>query len=116
MAGRKLEHLTEVIRQKLGTILIKEASDPRFKFVTITGVVLSKDMSSARVQFSCLDQSLETGALTDSLNRAAGFFSHTLGRSLETRRTPRLRFYFDPGFDHAQEIDTLLAGVRPPEE
>jgi len=36
MAGRKLEHLNESIRQKLGQLLIKEASDPRLHSVTIT--------------------------------------------------------------------------------
>ncbi len=116
MAGRKLEHLNEVIRQKLGTILIKEAHDPRFKFVTITGVGLAKDLSFARVHFSCLDQSLEIEALTESLNRAAGFFSHTLARSLSTRKTPRLQFYYDHGFDHAQNVDRLLAGIKKQEE
>lgn len=109
MAGRRLEHLNEVIKQKLGMILIREASDPRFKLVTITGVGLAKDLSFARVDFSCLDQTLEVEALTKSLNHAAGFFSHTLARSLETRKSPRLQFYFDHGFDHAANIDRLLA-------
>ncbi len=112
MAGRKLEHYNEVIRQKLGTILIQEARDPRFRFVTITGVALAKDFSFARVQFCCLDQTLEVEALTDSLNRAAGFFSQALARTLATRKTPRLRFYYDHGFDHAGEIEALLAELK----
>ena len=116
MAGRRIEHLNEVIRQKLGMILIKEAQDPRFKFVTITGVGLAKDLSFAKVNFSCLDRTLEVEALTESLNRAAGFFSHTLARSLETRKTPRLQFYFDHGFDHADNVDRLLAGIKEQKE
>ena len=116
MAGRRLEHLNEVIKQKLGMILIREASDPRFKFVTITGVGLAKDLSFAKVNFSCLDKTLEVEALTKSLNHAAGFFSHTLARSLETRKTPRLQFYFDHGFDHADNVDRLLAEFNKEEE
>jgi ribosome-binding factor A len=112
MAGRKLEHFNEIIRQKLGTILIQEARDPRFRFVTVTDVMLAKDFTFARVHFSCLDQGVEVEALTDSLNRAAGFFSQALGRTLSTRNTPRLRFYYDHGFDHAGEIDALLAEVQ----
>ena len=112
MAGRKLEHFNEVIRQKLGTILIREAHDPRFQFVTITGVDLAKDFSFAQVQFSCLDRTLEIDSLTESLNRAAGFFSQTLARTLSTRRTPRLQFQYDNSFDHAGRIDALLAGLE----
>lgn len=116
MAGRRIEHLNELIRQKLGMILIKEAQDPRFKFVTITGVGVAKDLSFARVDFSCLDRSLEIEALTESLNKAAGFFSHTLARSLETRKTPRLQFYYDAGFDHADNVDRLLASIKEEKE
>ncbi len=112
MAGRKIEHFNEVIRQKLGTILIREARDPRFQFVTITGVHLAKDFSFAQVHYSCLDQTVETEALTESLNRAAGFFSQILARTLATRRTPRLQFHYDGGFDHADEIDTALAELE----
>jgi len=112
MAGRKLEHFNEVIRQKLGTILIQEAQDPRFKFVTVTGVMLAKDFSFARVNFCCLDQSLDVEKLTDSLNRAAGFFSQALARTMTTRKTPRLRFYYDHGYDYAAQIDTLLHELK----
>lgn len=113
MAGRKLEHLNETIRQKLGQLLIKEASDPRFHSVTITRVVLAKDQSTARVQFSAYSQDVEPAELTELLNKAAGFFSHALGRTLGTRRTPRLYFYYDPGFDYAQEMDLLLKEALP---
>lgn len=116
MAGHRLEHLNEAIRQKLGTILIEEAKDPRFKLVTITRVGLAKDLSFARVEFCVFEPGIEISELTDSLNHAAGFFSYTLSRSLSTRQTPKLQFYYDNGFDYAQEIETLLAQVQPREE
>ncbi|HKJ00749.1 MAG TPA: 30S ribosome-binding factor RbfA [bacterium] len=116
MAGRKLEHLNETIRQKLGQLLVKEASDPRFHTVTITNVTVAKDLSTARVQFSAYDSAVDSAELTRLLNNAAGFFGHALARTLETRRTPRLHFYYDPGFDYAQEMDILLKKVRQDDE
>ena len=112
MAGHRIEHLQETIRQKLSTILIREAQDPRFRLVTIVGVDLSRDLSSARVSFSTFDSETNIGDLTDSLNRAAGFFGHILGKTLSTRHTPRLHFHYDPGFDNAQEMEVLLKKVR----
>jgi ribosome-binding factor A len=108
MASRKLEHLSELIRHKLGQLLIKEASDPRLHAVTITGVTVAKDLSTARVQFSAYNASVDAEELTATLNRAAGFFGKALARTLETRRTPRLHFYYDPGFDYSLEMDLLL--------
>lgn len=116
MAGRKLEHLNEAIKQKLSTILLREAQDPRFQTVTITGVSLAKDLTFAQVGFACYDGEAEIGPLTESLNGAAGFFSRLLARSLATRNTPKLHFHYDRGFDHAQEIDRLLDEIRIDEE
>ena len=116
MASRKLEHLNETIRQKLGQLLIKEASDPRLHSVTITGVTLAKDLSTARVQFSAYDSKVDPGELTATLNRAAGFFGKALARTLQTRRTPRLHFYYDPGFDYSLEMDLLLKKALPDDE
>ena len=116
MAGRKKEHLSEAIRQKLGTILIREAGDPRFKSVTITEVSLAKDLSFAQVGYSCFESGLQIDELTESLNKAAGFFSHSLARTLKTRNTPKLSFHYDSGFDYAVKMDRLLAGVEGPEE
>jgi ribosome-binding factor A len=116
MSGRKREHLVERIRQKLGLLLLREAGDPRFQFVTITEVHLSKDKAHALVRFSCLQPGADVEALTVSLNGAAGFLGQALGRTLETRSTPRLRFVYDPGFDYANEMEILLAKVRIPAE
>ena len=116
MSGRKREHLNETIHTKLSQLLVKEASDPRFQTVTITSVTVAKDSSTARVQFSAYDPSVDPVALAESLNRAAGFFGKALGRTLQARRTPRLFFYYDPGFDYSQEIDVLLKAVRTDDE
>ncbi|MCH8076484.1 MAG: 30S ribosome-binding factor RbfA [SAR324 cluster bacterium] len=111
MSGRKREHLNETIRQKLAQLLIKEAADPRFASVTITGVTVSKDYSSALVLFSSYLPDANPEILAESLNKAAGFLGQALGRSLATRRTPRLNFHYDPGFDHADEMDRILKEI-----
>lgn len=111
MSGRKREHLNETIRQKLAQLLVKEAADPRFTSVTITGVMVSKDYSSALVLFSSYLPDANPESLTESLNNAAGFLGRALGRSLATRRTPKLNFRYDPGFDHADEMDRILKKI-----
>ena len=127
MASRKLEHLNERIRQKLGTILELESNDPRFRHVTVTGVTLSKDMSHARVTFSTYDSLVpgkpnasskkskgagDIASLTQALNRASGFFSQAIARTLETRISPRFTFAYDPAFDYTQEMENKLKPLR----
>ena len=116
MAGRKLEHLNEQIQQKLATILLRESQDPRFHSVTITAVNLAKDLSFAMVDYACFQSGLDHEDLTLSLNRAAGFFSRALGRTLATRRTPKLQFQYDRGFDFAYEMDVVLNRIKQEED
>ncbi len=51
--------------------------------------------------------------LINSLHHASGFISRQLGQVLNTRTTPQLIFKYDSGFDHSDEIETLLKGVLP---
>ena len=108
MAGRKIDHLQQRILQKLGAILLLEAKDPRFQRVTVTNVDLAKDQSFAKVYYTCFQHEGDIESLTASLNRAAGYLSKSLGRTLKSRATPRLHFEFDPGFDYAVELDLAL--------
>jgi len=119
MAGRKVAHLNEVIRQKLGTILQRQASDPRFALVTITDVRLAKDQSIAQVMYSTFathEGEVDPTELTEALNRAAGFLSQAVGRTLNSRRTPRLHFEHDPGFDYSAEMDIILKKLHEPND
>lgn len=113
MASRKGEHLGALLRQKLGLILQREAADPRFQFVTITEVGLSRDRSVAKVSFSCFDAALDAAELTAALNAAAGYFQRILARTLQTRRTPQLVFRFDRGFEYSDQIEQKLKELRP---
>ncbi|MDH4248678.1 MAG: 30S ribosome-binding factor RbfA [Deltaproteobacteria bacterium] len=112
MAGHRREHLNEEIRHKLGLLLAREAGDPRLRTVTITDVTVAKDLSTARVTFSSYQQGADPDVLTQLLNKASGFFSHALARSLTSRKTPRLNFHYDKGFDYAQDIEQVFKKIR----
>jgi hypothetical protein len=51
-------------------------------------------------------------SLTQALNKASGFFSQAVARTLETRITPRLTFVYDPTFDYAQDMENVLKPLR----
>ena len=111
-------HVKNLVHRKLTQVLHRESNDPRFEGITISRVETSSDLSFAKVLVShsgIWSDGKSTGIneeqqkeLIDSLNRASGFFSKKLGKSLSTRNTPKLHFVYDPGFDHSDEIEKLI--------
>ena len=80
--------------------------------MTISRVEASRNLTFAKV-FVSIFPPKEQDDLIKSLNNASGFFSKQLGQVLKTRNTPQLLFKYDSGFDHSDEIETLLQGVLP---
>ena len=105
-------NLSSLIHRRLSEILLFESNDPRFSNVTIIRVEASGNLSFAKVFVSIIPPEGHDD-LIKSLNHASGFFSRQLGQVLNTRNTPQLIFKYDSGFDHSDEIETLLKGVLP---
>lgn len=89
----------KAIQRCLATLLLKEARDPRLKFVSITRVNVSKDLSSARIYVSSMqlgETPADPAVLVKVLDAAKGYFSTTIAKELQMRITPELHFVYDP--------------------
>lgn len=111
MARVNTNRKKELIKIKLSSILQKSSNNPKFEGVTIVDINLSPDSAAAVVRYSVFNPVAETDEITKALNDAAGFFQTKLAKTLKSRNTPRLRFVFDSGFDHADRISSLLETI-----
>ena len=100
--------VAELIRRELAMLIPRELDDPKAHQITLTGVEMSRDMSSARIYFSLLSGAVEAKKMTKSLNRAAGFLRHVLMGRVSLRSVPVLRFYFDESVERGARIDSLI--------
>ncbi len=105
---RKVEsQLKEIVGEEVSTL-----SDPRIHgLVTVTGIRVSPDLSSATVFYSVLSEEDLDGA-REGLNRAAGRIQASVGRQTRLKRTPRLRFEPDPVVENVDRIETALKSIR----
>ena len=101
----------ELVRHALAEILREEdIQDPALAgvSVTVTEVRMSPDLKHA----TCFVQPLGGGAASEvvaGLNRAAKFLRGRLGRVIELKFTPDLRFLHDESFDNAAYMNRLFA-------
>jgi ribosome-binding factor A len=110
--SRRPEQVAGTIRQVIADALAREVRDPRVGFVTVTGVLVTNDLSHARVMVSVPGDDAEKAKAMEGLQSAAGFLRSRAARSLSTRTVPELHFELDKGFEHAARIQELLQSIR----
>ena len=103
----RTERVNELMRRELVLLLKQETKDPRLKQVVITDVIVSCDLTSAKVFFSIDEDSIKIVA--SLLNKASGFFRSSLSRTLDLRHTPTLSFVYDTTPNTGARIDDLLS-------
>ncbi len=114
--SRRPEQVAGTIRQVVAEALARDIRDPRVGFVTVTDVLVTNDLSHARVTMSVPGDEAEKTRALQGLQSAAGFLRSRVARALTTRIVPELHFELDKGREHAARIEKLLASIRREEQ
>ena len=108
--GQRPLRVGEELRHRLAALIDRgELADPVLagRSITVTEVRVSPDLKNATAFVMPLGGELVTEVVA-ALNRAAGFLTHQVSRSLATKNVPRLRFAVDASFAEADRIERLL--------
>ncbi len=112
MQGKRLDRVNQLIREEISHLLQRELKDPRLGFVTVTEVVVSKDLRSGKVYVSVLGSDDEWRASLAALESARGFIRNWLAPRLRMRAVPDLTFLPDRSMAHAARIQGMLERLR----
>jgi ribosome-binding factor A len=111
-SSRRPEQVGETLRQVITDSLARAVRDPRVGFVTVTGVLVTNDLSHARVMVSVPGEDQDKERALEGLQSAAGFLRSRAARTLTTRSVPELHFELDRGLEHASRINEILNTIR----
>jgi ribosome-binding factor A len=111
-SSRRPEQVGETLRQVITDALARQVRDPRVGFVTVTAVLVTNDLSHARVMVSVPGEDADKARALEGLQSAAGFLRSRAAKSLTTRSVPELHFELDRGLEHAARINELLNTIR----
>ncbi len=95
METTRTARLSHQLQQEIALIIHQELKDPRLGFVTITRVELSKDLSHARVLFSCLGTPEERSRSQAALDHSAGFIHGLVKKRFRLKVIPEIVFRYD---------------------
>lgn len=103
--------VAELIREVISDIIRFKIKDPRVQGVTVTEVLMARDLKSARVYFGTLADG--KGELhLKGLEAAEGFLRREIARELDLKYIPTLSFFYDTSFDNFARIDSILKGLQ----
>lgn len=109
--GLRKERMADEIRDLIALCFTGgQMSDPRLQNVTITAVKLSADLQLAYVYFRPMVGS-DANSCQRGLESAAGFLRNRLAESLDVRRVPQLKFFYDESIERGSRIEELLTKV-----
>ena len=105
----KNEKINSNIKREISYILANEVKNPNVKYVTITDVNVTSDLSFAKVYFTTLKDVNET---LNGLKSAKGFIKKSLGDRVELRHIPELDFIYDESIEYASKIENKIKEIH----
>ena len=114
--SRRTERIAGELLAELARLLREEVTDPRVGVVTLTRVDVAPDLTHALVLWSALDVK---GDRIDEhqagLDSAAPFLRRRIASALPLKRSPELRFRYDPSLALGSRTLSLLHELEPDE-
>ena len=109
MPSVRYDRINEEIKKALSEI-IRDMKDTRISpMTTVLLVEATNDLKIAKVRISVYDKSDDVRRETVAqLNRAEGFIARELGKRVDLRRIPTLKFSLDDSIEYAVHISEII--------
>ena len=111
----RTDRMSDLIRDEVSRLILRELRDPRIGFVTITGASVSPDLHNVRVFVSVLGTAEARDASLEALNSAAGFVQRSLFKNLRLRHSPAIVFEHDDSMERGERIERVLREIHESE-
>lgn len=109
---RRTDRVGHLIQQEIGNLLLREISDSRIGFVTVSRVEVTTDLAHAKVYVSVLGTDKEKRDSLAGLGHSASYMRTHLAKVLKMRTVPRLQFVEDKNLDHGFRIHQILNDIK----
>ena len=115
--GFRPERLAAVIRKDLGQI-IQRSYQPDGTFVTVTNVIMTDDLSIAKVYLSVFAPGRDDKPVYEFLDDKTSEIRYELASKIknQVRKIPELHFYQDDTAEYVNKIEQVFKKIDIPEE
>lgn len=107
----KKERIESIIQREVSNNIVNKLNDPSLKFVSVTDVQATNDLSFATIYVSFLDEKHKEKGMA-ALEKAKGSLRSDVSKAIKTRRTPELIFKLDESLEYGSRIEELLHKIK----
>ncbi len=116
MASRRPIRVGALLKNELSKMIQEGMAGPHEAIISITEVVMSPDLKSAKVFVSIYgDEKLRTGVLK-KLSNSSSALKNELFRRVRLRHAPDLLFVRDDSLEKGSRVSELLSKIREERE
>ncbi|HCY0989394.1 TPA: 30S ribosome-binding factor RbfA [Staphylococcus aureus] len=112
MSSMRAERVGEQMKKELMDIINNKVKDPRVGFITITDVVLTNDLSQAKVFLTVLGNDKEVENTFKALDKAKGFIKSELGSRMRLCIMPELMYEYDQSIEYGNKIERMIQDLH----
>src|SRR5574344_312939 len=111
----KTDRIASEMVKEISYVIMTEVKDPNVKFVTVTDVKLTTDLSYAKVYVTVFNQEYIKDTLK-ALNNAKGFIRNELKERMDIRNIPELEFVYDESIEYGARIEKIIDEIHKEDE
>lgn len=108
----RIERVEKIIERELANILFDSTNNNKLKYVSITKVSLTNDLSIATVYYTILGNLGEIESTKEDLEKSKGYLRSILAKRIDLRKTPELRFKYDESLAYGNHINEILENLK----
>jgi ribosome-binding factor A len=108
MSEFRMKRVNELVRQELSELVRKHLPLAEYGLISVTEVVVSKDLKTAHVYFSTVGTTPNRPNVLEALVKIRKDLQYELSRKVILKYTPLLVFKEDHGMERGQHILEIL--------
>ena len=108
----RIERVEKIIERELANILFDSTNNNKLKYVSITKVSLTNDLSIATVYYTVLGNLGEIESTKEDLEKSKGYLRSILAKRIDLRKTPELRFKYEESLAYGNHINEILENLK----
>jgi ribosome-binding factor A len=108
MTTIRQQRVANLLFEELSILISNELADPRLHLVSVTNVVVSRDLRNVKVFVHHQDEESTPQDVLRALGNATAYMRMQIAQRAGLRITPELLFYYDDTPAKAARIDELL--------